>query len=970
MSWVALLGAIVAVVPAASGGVFGARPKSLTLEKDIQPILKQYCYDCHGDGEHRADLALDDYRTAADVTQARRVWELVLHHVHTHEMPPAEEPQPTQAQRDLIATWIEKELYHYDPRFPDPGRVTIRRLNRAEYNNTIRDLVGVDFQPADDFPADDSGYGFDNIADVLSLPPLLLEKYLAAADKILNQAIVTEPVQSRTQHVAANLAQIGFNALGDRGDGWVQLISLEEDDIALEQTILAPGDYIFRVQAFAQSAGGAMKGAGDNSHMPDQKNSDPMILGFTIDDVFVKRVAVTADEAHPGIYEVRLGVPAGRHRFRAVVPRLRGGDKELIMLNGRIGQQQAGVLFVKWLELEGPLRAATTRRPAAALTAIGQGRNTADGARVLEHNGEVATELEVTRDGQWILRAQAFAQQAGAEPARMEFHVDGQAVKTFDVHAPAAMQTLPGQKEFSPALLLPQPEVYEFRLNLVPGRHRVAAAFVNDFSDPENQNPNLRDRNLVIQNLETVDLASPVPLPPMPPELRRIFAGTPTAATKAAIARTWLEQFARRAWRRPVATEEVDRLLALFTLADQHGEKFETAVKLALKGVLVSPHFLFRGELQPEPDNPLSVHPVNEFALASRLSYFLWSSMPDEELLDLAARGRLRKNLEGQVRRMLASPKARALVENFAGQWLQFRGVKSLAPDKERFPDFDERLRTAMITETETFFEHVMHDDRSVLDFLNADYSYVNERLARHYGLTGVTGEQFRQVSLAGTPRRGVLTQASVLLLTSNPNRTSPVKRGKWVLENLLGTPPPPPPPDVPDLKVTEDGRAIAGTLRHQMELHREKPSCAACHARMDPIGFGLENFDGIGAWRTTDGGLPIEAAGKLNSGEEFTSAVDLTNILAQKKRDDFVRCLSEKMLTYALGRGLEYYDRTATDTIAASLTRSQFRFSSLILAVVQSMPFQNRRGEGDRSAPAPLARPASRPSGLSASNP
>ena len=938
------------------GGAFGLKPKSLTLEKDVQPILKQYCYDCHGDGEHKADLALDDYKTSADVLRARKQWELVLHHVHAHEMPPAEEAQPTQAQRDLIATWIEKELYHYDPRFPDPGRVTIRRLNRAEYNNTVRDLVGVDFQPADDFPADDSGYGFDNIADVLSLPPLLLEKYLSAADKILDQAIVTEPIKSRVQHVAANLAQVGFNAKGDRGDGWVHLISLEEDDVAVEQTVPA-GDYLVRFYAFATKTEGALVGQG--SEKPLTFTSDPGAtrVALMLNDAFIQDFAVTTDEAHPQVYEARVGVPAGKQRFRASVARKRGGlENETFMLNGRLGKQQPGIVFVKWMEIEGPLKTATRRTPADHLVATGVGVNLPDGTRRLDHNGDVATTIDVSRDGDFILRAQAYAQQAGTETTRMEFRLDGAPVKSFDVLAPATMQPLKGQNVFSLSLLVPQPHVYELRTKLTAGKHTFAAAFVNEFADPKNENPNLRARTLFVQNLEVADVSSPVVPPPMPEKLQNLFASAPTPTTKTAVAREWLDHFARRAWRRPPSTEELDRLMALFTLADEHGEKFEAAVKLALKATLVSPHFLFRGELQPEPDNPLSVHPVNEFALASRLSYFLWSSMPDDELFDLAGRSQLRKNLPAQVRRMLASPKAHALVENFAGQWLQFRSVKSLAPDKDRFPDFDERLRTAMVKETETFFENIVRENRSVLEFLNADYTFANERLAKFYGLEGVTGEAFQRVSLAATPRRGVVTQASVLLLTSNPNRTSPVKRGKWVLENLLGTPPPPPPPDIPDLKVAEDGHALDGTLRHQMEMHRENPACAACHARMDPIGFGLENFDGIGAWRAKDGELPIEPAGKLNSGEAFTNAIELTNILAHQKRDDFVRCLSEKMLTYALGRGLEYYDRTATDKIAARLAKEKFTFSSLILGVVESLPFQNRRGEGDRGAIATTA--------------
>ena len=316
--------------------------------------------------------------------------------------------------------------------------------------------------------------------------------------------------------------------------------------------------------------------------------------------------------------------------------------------------------------------------------------------------------------------------------------------------------------------------------------------------------------------------------------------------------------------------------------------------------------------------------------------------MPDDELLDLAEHHALRKNLDAQVRRMLASPKADAFVSNFAGQWLEIRNLKFVAPDKEMFPGFDEPLREAMQKETEMFFAHVLKQDRSILDFLNADYTFVNERLAKHYGLPGVTGDEFRQVSLAGTPRRGVITQGSVLTITSNPTRTSPVKRGKWVLETLLGTPPPPPPPDVPDLK--NDGKPLTGTLRQQMEEHRKNPTCASCHARMDPIGFGLENFDAVGAYRTKDGEFPVDAAGTLVSGESFDSATGLAGILAKQKRDNFVRCLSEKMLTYALGRGVERYDRPAVDRIVQQTAAGEFRFSALIRAVIASVPFDQQR--------------------------
>jgi hypothetical protein len=322
--------------------------------------------------------------------------------------------------------------------------------------------------------------------------------------------------------------------------------------------------------------------------------------------------------------------------------------------------------------------------------------------------------------------------------------------------------------------------------------------------------------------------------------------------------------------------------------------------------------------------------------------------MPDEELFALAERGQLRKHLEPQVRRMLKDPKSKALVENFAGQWLQLRNLAVVQPDRKLFPAFDAPLRAAMQRETELLFEHVLREDRNVLEFLTADYTFVNERLAKHYGLAGVTGEEFQRVSLMGQPRVGVLTHASILTLTSNPTRTSPVKRGKWVLENLLATPPPPPAPNVPEL----DGqKQLTGTLRQRMEQHRANPTCASCHAKMDAIGFALENYDGIGGFRALDAGVAIDASGELGPADKFKGPVELANLLARQKREDFLRCLTEKLLTYALGRGLEYYDRPATKEIANGLARRRHTFSGLVLEVVNSVPFQKRRGEGDAHA-------------------
>ncbi|MBI3849670.1 MAG: DUF1592 domain-containing protein [Verrucomicrobia bacterium] len=751
---------------------FSLREKQPAFQADVKPVLSKYCYECHGDKKKKGGLSLQAFSDEAAVLKNPKVWETVLHHVRTHEMPPERKPQPTQAQRDLIARWIEAKVFHCDCDHPDPGRVTLRRLNRVEYNNTIRDLVGVDFQPADDFPADDVGYGFDNIGDVLSLPPILLEKYMAVADKILGSAIVINP--------STNGPAIKF--------------------------------------------------------------------------------------------------------------------------------------------------------PAGKLESTAPGSEYGNGARILTREGEVFTPFQFPKDGEYTLRARAFGQQAGPDPARMEFRLDGKAVKVFDVKA----------VENAPA-------IYEIRVPIQAGEKKLAAAYINNYVNPDDPNPDNRDRNLIIDYLEVVG----PPGPPMLPEThKRIFIRQPTPTTKLACAREIIGNFARRAFRRPVSTNEVERLVKFVELADQQGESFEKGIKLALQAVLVSPHFLFRGELQPEPDNPKSIHLVNEYALASRLSYFLWSTMPDDKIFALAEHGRLRKNLESQVKRMLNDPKSEALVDNFAGQWLQIRNLQMVSPDHGQFPDFDDDLRRAMEKETKSFFSYIMRKDRSVLDFLDANYTFLNERLARHYGIAGVKGDEFQRVTFAGKQRGGVLTHAGILTITSNPTRTSPVKRGKWVLENLLGTPPPPPPGNVPELSEAKEV-VLSGTLRQRMEQHRADPNCAGCHARMDPIGFGFENFDAIGKWREKDGNFPIDASGELVTGESFNGVAEFRDLLVKKKKEDFIRCLSEKMLTYALGRGLEHYDKCAIDQISKGLAKNNYKFSALVLEVVKSTPFQKRRGEEQRTAQA-----------------
>jgi hypothetical protein len=420
-----------------------------------------------------------------------------------------------------------------------------------------------------------------------------------------------------------------------------------------------------------------------------------------------------------------------------------------------------------------------------------------------------------------------------------------------------------------------------------------------------------------------------------------------------------LSRFLRRAFRRPPTSEELSRSIKLAETAIAAGEKWEAGIQLAMQAALCSPKFLFRVETDHSPTSP-EIQPLDEFPLASRLSYFLWSSMPDDTLIDLAERKQLTANLDKQVQRMLADPRTSALVQNFAMQWLQIKRIQFISPDGQMFPTFNDKLRAAMLKETEQFVESIFREDRSVLDLIDANYTFLNEPLAKHYGIADtlgnpvgqkakkpggqpIKGEQFRRVTLQDRGRGGLLTQASVLTVTSNPTRTSPVKRGKWILEQILGAPPPSPPPNVPEL--SEDKKDVAAaSLRQRMEVHRRNPACANCHAKMDPIGFALENFNAVGAFRTKDGSFDIDATGEFADGTKFTGPAELKAIVLQRK-EEFTRCLTEKLLIYALGRGLEYYDRPTVERIVKALSAGNYKFSVLINQIVQSDAFRKRRG-------------------------
>jgi Protein of unknown function (DUF1587)/Protein of unknown function (DUF1595)/Planctomycete cytochrome C len=582
---------------------------AVAFEKDVTPLLQKYCYECHGNGKHKGDVSLDTDKSLEDVHQNAKKWETAMERVHNLEMPPDDaDLQPQPAERELISGWIEKELFHLDPANPDPGRITIHRLNRTEYNNTIRDLVGVDFKPAEDFPADNSGYGFDNISDVLSLPPVLLEKYLNAAHRVLDEAIPTEVVKTKTMHLQGNLMMVGFNANFDSGDGWMPIGGLEEDALS---TIVnpAPGDYLVRVLAYATPEG---------KHVSSDKplSEVPIVLTCMLDDAILGTWKVDVPKPQARVYEMRIGLPAGRHRLGFVNHHLRGGENELVLRNGRPGPVQGGTVYVKTVDIEGPLQTATRRIPADRLETSGSGVVVPGGERLFKHEGEVALNYQVPAGGEYLVRAQAYAHQAGSEAARMEFRVDGQPVHTFDVLAPAKLEPPEGERVFSPVLLNAVPQVYEYRVKLPPGDHHLSAAFVNPFADPGNKNPNLRNRNLIIDYLEVASLSDPAQLPPKPEPIQRLFtqAATPPQPTglpgllakvtgrkppvppPAAQARAIIANFTRRAWRRPVTPAEVDALMRLYSSATAGGESFDASVKFALQAVLVSPYFLFRGE--------------------------------------------------------------------------------------------------------------------------------------------------------------------------------------------------------------------------------------------------------------------------------------------------------------------------------------------------------------------------------------
>jgi hypothetical protein len=536
-------------------------------------------------------------------------------------------------------------------------------------------------------------------------------------------------------------------------------------------------------------------------------------------------------------------------------------------------------------------------------------------------------------DGEYTVRFGLPGERAAdSKPVQLGFWMDGKLLETITV------ETKPSKLVY----FNPYSEE-EIRLYLPEGDHVFRAAFINDDFVKTFTNPKDAYNNKKNKFLDSITFIGPFPSNVEKASRKKILTCDPNSGS--ACVEKIVSTLARRAYRRPVTRTETAALLKFVSEAKAEKLSTEQGIQLAIQAVLVSPQFLFRIEHDPDPRDPARVHRISDFELASRLSYFLWSSMPDDQLFELAQAAKLHapEVLDAQMKRMLNDPRSGALADNFAGQWLEIRNLDSVKPDPQKFPEWGPELRDAMRTETRLFFEYVLRENRPITEFLDARYTFLNERLAKHYGIDGVTGPDFRRVDLTTGERGGVLGQASVLTVSSYPTRTSPVIRGKYILENIVGDPPPPPPADVPALDESAVGNT--GSMRQQLEKHRASPACASCHNRMDPLGFGLENYNAIGKWRAADGKFPIDATGTLPNGKSFATPAEMrTVLLAQLPA--FSQCLTEKMMTYALGRGMQRYDRRSLDEIGRKLAGSNYQFQTLVYEIVRSLPFQSRRGE------------------------
>jgi hypothetical protein len=778
--------------------VAGCQPSDEELAARYEGVVRSYCLECHDDAGREAGLTLESV-DLDNIAAHPELFETVARKLRGRQMPPVGGPRPDTETYDGFAGYLERRLDDVALAAPEPGKASIHRLNRTEYGNAVRELLALDIDASEFLPADDEGYGFDNIADVLRVSPSLLEQYLAASAKI---------------------------------------------------AALAVGD----------------------------PETPPVTAVFR-----------PAPDLAQGVHVE--GLPLGT----------RGGFK--IQHNFPLNAEYEFDVFL-------------VRNIVGYMTGL-----------------EWAHELEIAVDGQRVFLAQVGGEEDNARS---------------DENMSAAANEID--------------ERLRTRTFVTAGPHEVTVAFLERSAAETHEPLELHTRNLDLQDMNGLPIVDYVNLrgpfnatgPGDTPSRERIFTCRPADDETARVCATEiLSGLARRAYRRQPTEQDIATLLSFYDTGSERAG-FEAGIQSALRVVLTSPKFLFREEPDPAGVAPGSLYALDDSALASRLAFLLWSAPPDDELLDLAVQGKLsdERVFEQQVERMLADPRSSALVENFAGQWLFLRNLRSVTPDVEEFPNFDDNLRQAMRRETELLFTNVMREDRPVSELLTADYTYVNGRLAEHYGIPQIYGSQFRKVPVPDEARRGLLGHASILTVTSYPNRTSPVLRGKWVLENVLGTPPPPPLPNVPALPDNENGQ-VARTLRERLAEHRANPVCATCHDVMDPIGLGLENFDAVGKWRTREPGGAIDAHGQLADGTPITGAAELREALTANP-EHFARVFTEKLLIYALGRGLEAYDMPTVRKIVREAEGDEYRFSALVKGVVNSVPFRMRRAQSPDAPPQP----------------
>jgi hypothetical protein len=779
-----------ALLAGGAGGAYWFVQSRSDSPKPHQAFVGRYCLDCHNAIDLSGNLSLE-HADFARVGENPDVWEAVIRKLRVGMMPPVDAPQPGAEERAELVAWLERRLDGAAAASPDPGPSLLRRLNRAEYANSIRDLLQVEVDAKALLPPDDSAYGFDNIADALGTSPLHVEQYLSAAGKIAALAVgdpdggAAAQIFNIPQDASQNIPVVGM-PLGTVGGGVARVVLPLDGEYRLDVT-------------FFKSNLGAMKGL-ELSH-----------------DV---EIAVDGQRVH-------LATIGGPEDFAALM------------------------------------------------------RNITEAADAIDERSSATVALS-----------------AGAHEISVGFVYDGATL---------------GSARLQPFL-------------------RSSQDILDATGHP---------------HIQTLTVTGPYNAtgPGESASRKRIFVCKPaSAAEEPRCASEILSQLARRAYRGLDTEDDLKELLAFYESGrEQRG--FEAGIQTAIERLLSSPRFLFRIERDPRSAPPGSVYPLPDRELASRLSYFLWSSIPDDELLALAEDGRLTTPnvFAAQVARMLADPKARALVDNFAGQWLYLRNLDSFVPNSVAFPNFDDNLRQGLKKETELFFESIVKEDRSVVDLMTASYTFLNERVAKHYGVPGVYGPHFRRVELTDEARWGLLGKGSVLMVSSHTDRTSPVVRGKWVLENVLGSPPPAPLPDVPTLDEVDPEGVM--TLRQRLEAHRKSPVCAGCHATMDPIGFALENFDSVGAYREHEKGVGsprIDASGKLADGTVVSGAVELRHAIL-KNPEIFVSTVVQKLMTYALGRGLSGRDMAVVRGIVRDVAKDDYRFSSVVLAVAESVPFRER---------------------------